>query len=161
MSLSRETILEYALRYVEKSNIVDFPLKNDLFCFLFRTVPENKVLKDDEGWGFGGYGYLIDYELDLEEKPLGKWIWMKFIDLSVFPPTEQIMKLQPPHIAQGLFQNPARTHETKIFKIETNKKLSFHHKEENKSQLKNKDKQKKSSKNKILNFKPKSSTPEN
>ena len=117
MKLTREKIIDLALRYISKDEITDFPEEGDLFCFLERSLPENKVLKDNEGWGFAGYGICKGYDHDDESKPKGKWLWFYFISLNTFPPTQQTLKLQPPHIAKGIFQNLKRNGEIKIIKI--------------------------------------------
>jgi len=117
MSLTHDEILDLALRYVSKEEITDFPSENDLFYFMVRTLPKNKVLKDDEGWNFSGYAVCKGYDYDHETKPKGKWLWFYFISLNTFPPTKQQLRLQPPHIARGIFQNPERTNEIKISRI--------------------------------------------
>ncbi len=117
MALSRDEIIEYAARYVDNSEQADFVFNGDLFGFLVRELPDNKVLKDDEGWKFAGYGICISYDLDLESKPAGKWLWMKFYDLTKFPPQTEYLKLQPPHVLKGGFQHPARTMETKMIPV--------------------------------------------
>jgi hypothetical protein len=121
MSLSRQEIIDYASLYVEAGEVVDFPMDGDLFCLIGRDLPEGKTLTEEEGWGFQGYGICLGYNLDYEEKPLGKWLWMRFASLASFPPTEQTLKLQPPHIAKGRFQNPGRTNEFRILKISLTK----------------------------------------
>jgi hypothetical protein len=115
--MSREEIIEYASRYCETEEKYRFPMNGELFCFIEREVPADKPLSDDEGWQFGGYGLCIDYELDNEAKPAGKWIWFRFLTLQSFPPAMQELKLQPPHIVKGRFQNPDRTRETRIVGI--------------------------------------------
>jgi hypothetical protein len=59
MSLTRQDILDYALRYVPQEEVVDFPLEGDLFAFLLRTVDPARPEEDDTGWGFGGYGVTL------------------------------------------------------------------------------------------------------
>jgi hypothetical protein len=117
MPLSQQEIIDYASRYVDSKEIVDFPFEGDLFCLIGRDLPEGKMLKDEEGWGFQGYGVCLGYTLDNEAKPLGKWLWMHFASLTVFPPAEQVFKLQPPHVVKGRFQNPARSKEFRIIKV--------------------------------------------
>jgi hypothetical protein len=117
MSLSRKEIIDYSLRYIPEQELVEFPHDGELFSFLQRDVAPDKARKDDEGWSFAGYGICLNYELDTEEKPAGKWIWFSFILLDTFPPKHSVMKLQPPHIAKGQFQNATRTAEIKILKI--------------------------------------------
>ncbi len=118
MSLSRREIIDYASPYVESGEAVDFPFDGDLFCLIGRELPEGKTLTEEEGWSFQGYGTCMGYSLDLEEKPAGKWLWMRFASLASFPPAEQVFKLQPPHVVKGRFQNPGRTHEIRIIKID-------------------------------------------
>lgn len=117
MSLARKDIINLALRYIPENEIADFPEEEDLFCFLERNLPENKVLKDNEGWTFAGYGICKGYDYDHKLKPKGKWLWFHFVSLNTFPPTRQFLKLQPPHIARGIFQNLKRSCEIKIVKI--------------------------------------------
>jgi hypothetical protein len=117
MGLSRQEIVDYASRYVEAKEIVDFPCEGDLFCLIGRDLPERKLLADEEGWIFQGYGICLGYTLDYEEKPEGKWLWMHFAGLASFPPSKQSFKLQPPHVVKGRFQNPQRTNESRIIKI--------------------------------------------
>ncbi len=117
MPLSREEIIELALRYISEEEIADFPLEEDLFCFMERKVPEGKVLKESEGWHFGGYAICKGYEFDAESKPEGKWLWFNFVSLNTFPPTRQNLKLQPPHIAKGVFMNSDRSSELKMVRI--------------------------------------------
>jgi hypothetical protein len=117
MKLSREEILEYARRYISEEQAVDFPLSNELFCFIEREIPPDRVLNDDEGWQFGGYGICEGYTVDQESKPAGKWILFSFFSLHSFPPSLQAVKLQPPHIACGSFQNATRDKDIRIIKI--------------------------------------------
>ena len=117
MTLTNKEIINLALRYIPEEEITDFPGEGDLFCFLERNLPKKKVLKDNEGWTFAGYGICKGYDYDYESKPKGKWLWFFFISLNTFPPTQQTFKLQPPHIAKGIFQNSQRSGEIKIIKI--------------------------------------------
>ncbi|MCU0609922.1 MAG: hypothetical protein MUF22_09175 [Chitinispirillaceae bacterium] len=117
MSLSRQEIIDYAARYVALQEIVDFPEKGELFSLLDRDLPGGKILAEEEGWRFQGYGICLDYTIDEDAKPVGKWLWMHFASLASFPPSAQVFRLQPPHIAKGRFQNPARTVEFRILKV--------------------------------------------
>jgi len=119
MGVSKEEITDLASRYISRDEITDFPFDGELFCLLSRELPDGKVLSDDEGWGFGGYAICIGYTFDEESKPHGKWIWMHYASLNSFPPQAQVLKLQPPHIVKGSFQNPERTHEIRMMKIDT------------------------------------------
>jgi hypothetical protein len=121
MSLSRQDILDYASPYVESGEVVDFPTDGDLFCLIGRDLPEGKTITEEEGWSFQGYGICLGYSLDYEGKPEGKWLWMRFASLASFPPTEQTLKLQPPHVVKGRYQNPGRTNEFRILKISLTK----------------------------------------
>jgi hypothetical protein len=103
---------------VEKA---DFPLERDLFYFLARKMKENRVLKENEGWMFSGYGQCTGYSLDEDIKPKGKWIFMHFLDMSRFPLREQVIKLQPPHVASGKFSSPDRTVQFRIVKCRPEK----------------------------------------
>jgi hypothetical protein len=116
--MTRDEIITLASRYIDSDTEIDFPMKNDVFCLLARDLPENKILTDEEGWGFTGYGICLGYIPDEQVKPVGKWIFMHFASLDSFPPTAQTLKLQPPHIVKGRFQNPERTREIRILKVE-------------------------------------------
>lgn len=113
MSIEDE-IIELALRYISEDDMVEFPRSGELFSLMERDIPDNKILKEDEGWEFNGYGICQGYSYDDEQKPHGKWIWFHFISLSSFPPVKQSIQLQPPHIAKGCFSNPTRTIEIRI-----------------------------------------------
>lgn len=118
MSLTRDEIIEYAMQYITREEITDFPLKGDLFCILQRELPSNRILKDDEGWRFAGYHVCNGYMLDDEAKPVGKWMWMQYVSLASFPPQPGTLKLQPPHIVKGMYQDGSRAHEFRILRIE-------------------------------------------
>jgi hypothetical protein len=120
MFLSQQEIIDYASRYVASDEMGDFPGEGDLFCLIGRDLPEGKILAEEEGWAFQGYGICLGYTLDQEAKPVGKWLWMHFASLTVFPPAEQVFKLQPPHVVKGRFQNPGRTKEFRIIKVKLN-----------------------------------------
>ena len=120
MFLSQQEIIDYASRYVTSDEMLDFPGEGDLFCMIGRDLPEGKILAEEEGWAFQGYGICLGYTLDQEATPIGKWLWMHFASLTVFPPTEQVFKLQPPHVVKGRFQNPDRTKEYRIIKLKLN-----------------------------------------
>jgi hypothetical protein len=115
--LSRQEIIDLASRYVDSGEIVDFPIDGDLFCLIGRDLPEGKPLAEEEGWSFQGYGICRGYSIDTEEKPSGKWLWMNFASLAAFPPAQQALKLKPPHVVKGRFQNAGRTSEIRIIKI--------------------------------------------
>jgi hypothetical protein len=117
MPLSKQEIIDYASRYVSVGENADFPFDEDLFCLLERKIPEGRVLADEEGWSFRGYGICTGYTLDNEAKPAGKWVWMHFASLSIFPPSPEAIKLQPPHVVNGRFQDPGRTREYRIIKV--------------------------------------------
>jgi hypothetical protein len=59
----------------------------------------------------------LDYLIDNSQKPRGKWITLKYISLDSFPPEPIDIRLQPPHIAKGYFQNFDRTFETQIVAV--------------------------------------------
>jgi hypothetical protein len=115
--LTRQEILDYAARYLTPGEDAKFPFNGDLFCLLGRELPEGKILADEEGWLFHGYGICSGYLLDDEAKPPGRWLWMHFVSLAAFPPASQVLKLQPPHVVKGRFQNPDRTREFRILNI--------------------------------------------
>lgn len=115
--MKREEIIEYASRYIDREDMVDFPNEGEIFAFLHRELPDNKILKDDEGWTFGGYGQLIEYELDMNAKPVGKWIDVHYLSLITFPPEERTIRLQPPHIVLGKFKDPTLTIETQMVSL--------------------------------------------
>jgi hypothetical protein len=115
--LSKQEVLDYASRYVAAEDAVDFAHNGDLFCLLARKIESGKVQAGDEGWGFQGYGICTGYTVDEQEIPAGKWLWMHFASFATFPPSAQAFRLQPPHAVKGGFQNPQRTEELKIVKI--------------------------------------------
>jgi hypothetical protein len=115
--LSKQEILDHASRYVSAQDATDFVHDNDLFCLLARKLAPDKVPAADVGWGFQGYGICVGYTVDEQEIPAGKWLWMHFVSLATFPPSMQTLKLQPPHVVKGTYQNPQRTEEFRILKI--------------------------------------------
>ena len=115
--MTREEITEYALRYISQDEVTEFPMDGDLFCFVERPSEPGILKKDDEGWHFGSYGVCTGYVIDEDARPLGKWIWMNYLGLNAFPPEPQVIKLQPPHVVKGQFQNADRTHEIRILRI--------------------------------------------
>lgn len=117
MDLSRPEIIDLAHRYVPAEELSDFPYNGDLFCLLVRPVPADRVLPEEEGWLFNGYGICLNYTYDEEAKPRGKWLWMHFASLSSFPPVAQVLRLQPPHIVKGRFQSIDRSHEIRMLKV--------------------------------------------
>ncbi len=117
-TVSTSEIKELALRYLDESELIEIPESGDLFCFFQRELPEDRDLKENEGWHFGGYGVCNHYLVDGSEKPAGKWIIFNFTSLASFPPQKSELRLQPPHIAKGSFTSPDRTFETKLVKID-------------------------------------------
>ncbi len=117
MELSREEIIDLAIRYIPENEVTDFPHNGDLFCLLVRQLPADRVLAEEEGWGFNGYGVCLGYRFDEDAKPRGKWLWMHFASLASFPPVPQVLKLQPPHVVKGRFQSADRTNEIRILKV--------------------------------------------
>ena len=150
MTLNRDDIIDLALQYISNDEVVTFPGNNELFAFFQRILPDNKILKDDEGWKFSGYGICTGYEYDLHSKPRGKWIWFSFLSLHTFPPHKQSIKLQPPHIACGMFQTPQRTSEIKILNLSVEKENSYSQ-DEVEDRNRNEDREKDSKAN-ILEF---------
>lgn len=149
MSLTREELIEYAERYVPDCADAMFPMNGDPFCILERETGEDPALKDDEGWSFSSYGICISYEIDPEAKPPGKWILFNFLSLATFPPNLQTIKLQPPHIVQGLFHNPPRTSQTRIIPVPLGVKKED---AEKKSKITGRSSKKNSGDGKILKF---------
>ncbi len=117
MSMTRDEIITLASRYIDEDDAIDFPMKDDTFCLLTRDISQNTVLKEEEGWTFSGYGVCLGYLPDDQAKPIGKWIFMHFASFNSFPPSQQVLRLQPPHIVKGRFQNPERTREIRILKL--------------------------------------------
>jgi len=116
-SVSIEEIRDLALIYIDESECGAQIRKGDAFALLVRKVPTFFGKKKEDKWLFGGYGILLDYLTDPNEKPYGKWITMKYLSLATFPPSVAEIKLQPPHIAKGYFQSFDRASETKIVPI--------------------------------------------
>lgn len=130
-----EEILELAARYVEPEEVGNVPDEGDIFYFQHRELPDNKIPDEEEGWQFGGYAQLLTYENDLTAKPVGKWIYMRYLSLATFPPQEGEIKLQPPHIALGKFQSPDRTFETRIVTLINNTPDTTEAEEEKEGQI--------------------------
>lgn len=112
--MTRDEIIDYASRYMDANEIVQFPQEGEAFAFFVRELPLDKILDADEGWKFAGYNMCTGYVLDDESKPAGKWIWINYISLLMFPPRSSAFKLQPPHVCRGRWQNPDRTHEYRM-----------------------------------------------
>jgi hypothetical protein len=123
MGLTRDEIINLALNYTSPEEITDFPFEGDVFCLLMRVIPIEETQKEEEGWAFRGYGICIGYLADEQSKPAGKWLWMHFASLDSFPPNAQVLKLQPPHVVKGRFQNAERTHEIRILKVTIGKSM--------------------------------------
>jgi len=117
MGLTRQQIIDYASRYVAIGEVSDFPGEGDLFCMLSRELTGDARTKENEGWQFAGYHVCRQYLLDEQSRAEGKWIWFEFMTLMTFPPHPSTLKLQPPHIVKGQFQNAERTKEFRIIKI--------------------------------------------
>lgn len=118
-SISVDEIRELALRYIDENECGMSIRPKDVFVIQHRLLSLPTVFgkKKIEKWLFGGYGMLLDYTINPDEKPYGKWITMKYLSLASFPPKETEMRLQPPHIAKGYFQSFNRTSETRITPI--------------------------------------------
>jgi hypothetical protein len=121
MSLTRQEIIDYASRYMVPAAGADFPFDGDLFCLFVRELIAGKEPKEEEGWGFQGYGICSGYTIDTTAKPAGKWLWMHFLSLTIFPPSPQVFKLQPPHVVKGRFQDPSHIREYRIVKVNLKK----------------------------------------
>jgi hypothetical protein len=115
-SISIEEIRELALRYIDESECGALVRPRDIFALLVRPLTLSAIFgkKKSDKWLFAGYGLLLDYTINPDEKPYGKWITVKYLALSTFPPTATELRLQPPHIAKGYFQSFDRTNEMKI-----------------------------------------------
>lgn len=124
MGVSKKEIIELASRYISPEECIDFPCAGDLFCLFIRQLPNNAVLDEEEGWGFNGYGMCTGYSYDAEAKPMGKWLYMHFANLTAFPPVAQMLRLQPPHVVKGRFQSADRSNEIRIMKITFTPSLS-------------------------------------
>jgi len=116
-SISIEEIRELALMYIDESECSALIRPKEIFALLVRKTPMFFAKKKEEKWLFAGYGLLLDYTIDPNEKPYGKWITMKYSSLITFPPTIVEIRLQPPHIAKGFFQSFDRASETKIVPV--------------------------------------------
>jgi len=127
----KDEIIDLASRYLSKEEIVNFPFNGDLFAILIREIPQDRILEDNEGWTFGGYGQCLRYSIDEDAKPRGKWLWMHFVSLQGFPPAVEVIRLQPPHVAKGSFQTPDRTQEIRIIRIDVSNNSTLIYKGEN------------------------------
>jgi len=102
--VSVEDIYQYASRYENKENFLTIPEPGDIFALL--TKPTNANVP----YSFNGYNVLKKYVVDDQSKPIGKWVFVYFDSLASFPPQENcILKLQPPHLAFGTWQNSDRS----------------------------------------------------
>ena len=117
MSLTKQNIIDYALRYIEQEDIVDFPMPGEIFAIFSRKNTSEVELKPDDNWHFNGYNICIKYLLDEDTKSVGKWIWFDFVSLVTYPPQFTSFKLQPPHVAKGIFHDPDRVTQVKIMKM--------------------------------------------
>ncbi|MCX7726788.1 MAG: hypothetical protein N2053_08050 [Chitinispirillaceae bacterium] len=118
MSISKEEIIDLALRYISEDEITPFPDAGDFFAIFYKPLSgTEKIQREDKKVNFLFYGLCLDYFIDEQEKPYGKWILMSFLNFGHFPPIREAFKLQPPHIAKGKFQNSERTMEFYFFKI--------------------------------------------
>jgi hypothetical protein len=115
-TVSIEEIRELALRYIDESECAEPIRPNEVFAFQARPMP-SVFGKKSKNWLFAGYGLLLDYTVNPDEKPYGKWITMRYLNLTVFPPQAAEIRLQPPHIAKGYFQSFDRTNEMKIIPV--------------------------------------------
>ena len=115
--MTREELMAYASRYVSDEEVADFPVDGDLFCMMARELPNDRAIEEHEGWQFAGYGICSGYSLDEDEKPQGKWVWFEFLSLVTFPPRVAVLRLQPPHVVKGRFQNTSRTLEYRMLKV--------------------------------------------
>lgn len=113
-SISVEEILDLALRYIDESECGVIARPNELFALFVRPIASAGKTAGD--WIFVCYGLVLDYFVNLE-KPRGKWITLKYISFDSFPPKPSSIRLQPPHIAKGYFQNFDRTSEMKIVAV--------------------------------------------
>jgi hypothetical protein len=118
MGLTRDEILNCALRYIGKEETTDFPWEGDLFCFVTKKLDPSEKPYGKQKWAFGGYGICEGYTLDEETRPPGKWLWLRYVSLLTFPPHKTALKLQPPHVVKGRFQNQDRSMEIRIVKID-------------------------------------------
>jgi hypothetical protein len=109
-------VRELALRYIDENECGEEIRPNELFVLQVRQIPLI-FSKKSEKWHFAGYHLLLDYKIDPNEKPYGKWITIQYLNLTAFPPTIAELRLQPPHIVKGYFQSFDRISEMKIEKL--------------------------------------------
>ena len=112
--LSKEEIIDLALNVIDNDeNFVDFPMEGEVFVKL--SIP---IVNSEKMAVFSGYFICRGYAINYDHKPHGKWIDVFFTNISIFPPTEQNMRLQPHHIALGKFQNVDRTVEYRMVRVD-------------------------------------------
>lgn len=116
--MTREELMELALRYVPREEMRDFPWEGDLFALLHRSPLVGGNESAESAWECVGYGMCLKYTLDNDAKPAGKWVWMHFVSLTAFPPVKQVLKLQPPHIVKGSFRTADTGEELRIVRID-------------------------------------------
>lgn len=101
--LSQEQIEELAARHVPIPKERTFPMQGEVFARLVRDVPSDRILKNEEGWMFAGYGQCLGYTVNEEAKPMGRSLWWWYWDLTTFPAQKVSFKLQPPQVVKGIF----------------------------------------------------------
>jgi len=111
--LTADEILEYASRYIDTRG-KDPVRPGEIFAQFARPLDQQKPMPDESAWEFLCFSLCTAYYLDDSAKPLGKWIFMEFWQLTNYPPTKASLRLQPPHIALGKFQNADRSLEIKM-----------------------------------------------
>lgn len=111
--LSPEDILDYAARYIDVS-AADLIRPGELFAQFMRILDPKRVYKDEEKWQLIGYGLCSGYLADDTERPIGKWVFFEYWDLTHYPPQKITTRLQPPHIVLGKFQSFDRSTEFRM-----------------------------------------------
>jgi hypothetical protein len=118
MQLQKEDVIQYASRYIDRSDMKEFAGPGELFAMFQREKDPARAPDDDSGWEFMGYGYCRGYILDEQAKPRGKWLWMEHLFLGVYPPLRQSLRLQPPHVVLGRFSSADRSRDVLLEKVE-------------------------------------------
>lgn len=126
MNITREEIITLAGKYISESEVRQFPLPGELFVFFHRHKSDSRSPDDDLGWEWIGYGLCRSYQYDLSRKPHGKWLLFNYLSLASYPPVEQVLQLQPPHIVKGYFQTPDRLAEIRITTIRSDTLHLYH-----------------------------------
>lgn len=114
--LSKDEIINYASRYVNPGEEIDFPMEGDVFVLFIKKSA-------DQQYSFSGYFVCEGYRLNHESKCEGSWLIMDFYSLSTAPPRKGIFHLQSPHVVKGKWDSADRSENFKMLKFDAVKNI--------------------------------------